>query len=113
MNGSRSILDLSPPNIDVAAQAPSGNHFVFKNGKTNRLYTLDIRTGMPIFLVDFDSERKSLKDESLALTMPEQDLVLAVWKKGPKIVMKRIRVGGKGGDVLTEDLRDAYDRCTD
>jgi hypothetical protein len=113
MNGSRSSLDLSPPNIDVATQAPSGSNFAFKNGKTNRLYTLDIRTGVPTFLIDFDSERKTLKEEALALAMPEQDLILAVWRKGSRIVMKRIRVGGKDGDVLTEDLRDVYDRCTD
>lgn len=113
MNGNRTSLDaLAAKNIDAAAQSPTGIHFAFKNGKNNKIYTLDLRSGETVLLADLDSERKSVKEEALALAMPEQDLILAVWRKGSKIVMKRIRVGGKVPEIQTEDLRAVYDRVS-
>jgi hypothetical protein len=63
-------------------------------------------------LADFESERKGgIRDEPVALGMPERDLVYAVWKKDTKLVLKKIRVGVKPVDVQTEDLRGVYERC--
>jgi hypothetical protein len=113
MNGTRTSLDaLAAKNIDAAAQSPTGTHFALKNGKSNKIYTLDLRAGETTLITDLDSERKSVKEEAMALGMPEQDVILAVWRKGAKLVMKRIRVGSKVPEIQTEDLRTVYDRVS-
>jgi hypothetical protein len=110
--GERTTLeDLNPHNIDTAAQTPTGMQFAFKSGQNNKFYTFDMAKNEIKLLKDFESERKAIRPEPVALAMPEANVVYAVWRRDAKIVFKRIRIGITTPEIHEEDLRDVYDRC--
>jgi len=116
MGRNRSVLDgMRENNIDAAAQGPSGSsgsHFVFKNGKNNKLFTFDLSSGQVKQLADLQSDRKGVREEPMALAMPQENLVYAVWRRDAKLVLKKIKPGGsKRTEMSEEDLRDVYDSC--
>jgi hypothetical protein len=99
-----------PKNIDAVAQSPSSQQFVFKNGQNCKFSTSEFGTGIVKSLVDFESERKNIKKEPVALAMPKENLVYAVWQKEAKLVLKKITVGNSV-QVEEMDLRTIYDKC--
>lgn len=99
-----------PKNIDAVAQSPSGQQFVFKNGQNCKFSTSEFGTGIIKSLVDFESERKNIKKEPVALAMPEENLVYAVWRKEAKLVFKKITLANRP-QVEEIDLRTIYDKC--
>ncbi|KAF2402279.1 hypothetical protein EJ06DRAFT_331588 [Trichodelitschia bisporula] len=111
LNGQRAVLEgLSAKNVDVAAQGPSGSFYALKNGRANKIYRLDGRSGECVLAVDLSSEMKGSK-EGVCLGMPEDDLLLVVWRRGAKLMLKKVGLTGPKPKIDTVDLRVVYDAC--
>jgi len=108
-DGRNQHLDVQDKRIECAAQAPGGA-IVFKSGR-HRLFLLDAGLAHTRSLVDLAADRAKLKprQEPMALAMPADGVVLAVWAAADGgLALKQVEVGDEGANVTGLDLRSVY-----
>ncbi|KIV98523.1 uncharacterized protein PV09_09675 [Verruconis gallopava] len=113
VNGYKAVLHgLSPRNVSIVAQGPSGKHFVLKTAKNNRIHMLDLGNGELSPAIDLDRESRGTKREIVALAMPQLDTVFVACREGSALVLKKLYVvGGRVTQSQTEDLASLYQRA--
>ncbi|KAF2094249.1 hypothetical protein NA57DRAFT_60881 [Rhizodiscina lignyota] len=102
-------------NMDVAAQAPSGTRFVFKNGKHNKIYMINLAERGAEVVKDFESERRSCRDNLMALAMPkvpQENIIHVLWQDHGKLIFKSIKLTDSNAEIDGKDLRTVYDAAT-
>ena len=102
-------LDVKDKRVECAAQA-AGGAVAFKSGR-HQLCLLDRRFGQVRPLVDLAADRAKLKprQEPMALGMPTDGLVLAVWAAADGgLALRQVELADDTVHVTGFDLRDVY-----